>query len=125
MMPGPVGFRQAPGYPESQVRRTAAALVCLAAFLSAAPAGALPGIRFVPANARNYDPRHVRRPAAIREVVVHTIQGTAAGAISWFRNRRARASSHFVVSREGDVVQMVRESRIAWHAGNGYVNDHS
>lgn len=66
------------------------------------------------------------RPASsIRLVVVHVIEGTAAGAVSWFRNPRARVSSHYVVGRDGSVTQMVSERRPAWHAGNAYVNLHS
>jgi hypothetical protein len=110
------------------MRRAAVTCAALAALAAASAAGALPGldgVRFVPASPRNYDHREFRRASSIRMIVVHTIQGTAAGAISWFRNPRARAASHFVVSRDGDVVQMVPESRIAWHAGNGYVNAHS
>jgi hypothetical protein len=110
-----------------RVRRVAAGLVVLASLAVAAPALGLTrlvGIRFVPASARNYD-HHPRRSSAIREIVVHTVEGTYGGAIAWFRNPRARSSAHFVVSRDGDVVQMVPESRIAWHAGNGWANDHS
>ena len=84
----------------------------------------LPGVPFVPANPHNY--AHTHRPAAaIRILVVHTIEGSYDGAISWFRNPRARASANFVVSRDGAVTQMVPTWAVAWHAGNGYVNAHS
>jgi N-acetylmuramoyl-L-alanine amidase len=97
------------------VRRAAAAAVA---------AVGLPGVPFVPANPHNY--AHVHRSAgAIRIVVIHTIEGSYGGAISWFRNSRARASANFVVSRDGAVTQMVSTSAVAWHAGNGYVNAHS
>ena len=107
------------------MRRAAvtAALVCLLlpAAASAAPRDT---IAFVPASPRNY--AHVVRSAsAIRMIVIHDIEGTAPGAISWFRNPRARASANYVVSRDGEVTQMVPDWRVAWHAGNGYVNAHS
>lgn len=88
-----------------------------------APAVAAP-VQFVPASPRNYAHGY-RSAAAIRLVVVHVIEGTAPGAVSWFRNPRARASAHYVVGREGDVTQMVSERQVAWHAGNGWVNRHS
>jgi N-acetyl-anhydromuramyl-L-alanine amidase AmpD len=44
-------------------------------------------------------------------------QGTYAGAISWFRNCDARASAHFVISKEGEISQLVRLKDVAWHAG--------
>lgn len=50
-------------------------------------------------------------------IVVHTIEGTAAGARSWFKNCSAQVSSQYVVSESGLVWQMVRESQTAWHAG--------
>ena len=106
--------------------RRAAATAALAALVLAAGAAAagLGPIAFVPASPRNY--AHVVRPASsIRMVVIHDIEGTAGGAISWFRNRRARASANYVVSRDGEVTQMVSDRNIAWHAGNGYVNAHS
>src|SRR3954470_21693434 len=105
-------------------RAAAVAVVALALAGTAAAATDLPGVRFVPASARNYDHRH-RTAAAIRMIVVHDIEGSYGGAISWFRNPRARASANFVVSRDGEVTQMVPTWAVAWHAGNGDVNAHS
>jgi hypothetical protein len=110
------------------MRRAAAAAVAVAAaFLLPAAAEAAPalfGASFVAAHPRNY--AHANRAAAaIWLVVVHTIEGSAAGAISWFRNPRARSSANFVVGRDGTVTQMVPTWAVAWHAGNGYVNAHS
>jgi len=94
------------------------------AAVAAAAALGLPGVPFVPASPHNYAHTH-RSAAAIRILVVHTIEGSYGGAISWFRNPRARASANFVVSRDGEVTQMVPTWAVAWHAGNGYVNAHS
>lgn len=49
-------------------------------------------------------------------VVVHTIEGTAAGCLSWFRNCAADVSAHYVISEAGTVWQCVDESYVAWHA---------
>jgi len=50
-------------------------------------------------------------------IVIHTIEGTAAGCRSWFKNCNAKVSSQYVVSEAGGVWQCVRESYGAWHAG--------
>lgn len=105
-------------------RLAAVAVAALALAATAAAATYLPGVRVVPASGRNYAQK--QRPAsAIRMVVVHDIEGSYGGAISWFTNPRARASANFVVSRDGEVTQMVPASNAAWHAGNGYVNARS
>lgn len=108
-------------------RRVALPLVLLAVLVGAPPAAAAtrdPAIRFLPANAANY--HHARRSAsAIRLVVVHTIEGTYSGAISWFRNPRAHASANYVVARDGRITEMVAPWDVAWHAGNAWVNAHS
>ena len=35
----------------------------------------------------------------------------------WFMNPSARVSAHYVVGRDGEIVQMVHEHEKAWHAG--------
>lgn len=37
--------------------------------------------------------------------------------VRWFADPRSRVSAHFVVGRDGSVVQMVECDRAAWHAG--------
>ena len=52
-------------------------------------------------------------------VVVHTVQGSYAGCISWFQNPAANVSAHFVArSSDGEITQMVHLSDKAWHVGN-------
>lgn len=48
--------------------------------------------------------------------------GTYAGAISWFKNSAAQASSHFVIrSSDGQISQCVAVANKAWHCGaSGY-----
>lgn len=81
-------------------------------------------VPFQPANPHNYS-HHPRRASAIRLLVVHVTEGTFASAVAWFQNPHAHVSAHFVVSRDGAVTQMVPLSRVAWHAGNAWVNAHS
>lgn len=85
-----------------------------------------------PAASCNYSSRGT---TAVSAVTIHTIQGSYAGAISWFQNCQASVSAHYVVrSSDGQVTQMVCESAKAWHVGSenpytigieheGYVND--
>ncbi|MBW3098609.1 N-acetylmuramoyl-L-alanine amidase [Pseudohoeflea coraliihabitans] len=53
-----------------------------------------------------------------RYIVMHyTAGGAAAGTVRYFASPGARASAHFVVSRQGAIVQQVACDRAAWHAG--------
>lgn len=69
----------------------------------------------------NFTKSH-RGPRAIDEIVVHVTEGRFWGSVSWLRNERSHASSHYIVSRKGRIVQLVHDSDIAWHAGNWKVN---
>lgn len=78
-----------------------------------------------------------RSGTAVTHYAIHTVQGTYAGCISWFKNCTANASAHYVIrSSDGQVTQMVSEANKAWHVGSenpyaigteheGYVNDAS
>lgn len=72
----------------------------------------------------NFTKSH-RPIASIDKIVVHVTEGAFWGSVSWLKNPRAHASSHFVVSRSGKIVQLVHLSDIAWHAGNWRVNTQS
>ncbi len=50
-------------------------------------------------------------------IVIHTIEGTAAGCRSWFKNCNSSVSAHYVTSEGGGVWQCVDEWYRAWHAG--------
>ena len=65
------------------------------------------------ANTRNYGSRSGE---PVKEIAIHTIQGTYASAISWFKNPNARVSTHYVIrASDGQVTQMVCESDKAFH----------
>lgn len=78
-----------------------------------------------------------RSGTAITAVVVHDVEGSYAGCISWFQNCAASVSAHYVArSSDGQITQMVLESGKAWHIGSenpytigieheGYVNQAS
>lgn len=63
------------------------------------------------------------RSQAVTAVTIHDVEGSYASCISWFQNCNAGVSAHYVVrSSDGQVTQMVLESKKAWHVGteNGY-----
>ncbi len=63
------------------------------------------------------------RTQAVTAVVIHDVEGSYASCISWFQNCSAAVSAHYVVrSSDGQITQMVLESKKAWHVGseNGY-----
>lgn len=70
--------------------------------------------------------------ATINCLVLHsTVEPTTEGTIGIFLNPARKVSAHFVVGRDGRVVQMVPIERRAWHAGPSVldgtpgVNDYS
>lgn len=66
-----------------------------------------------------------RKLSSVERIVIHVTEGSFWGSVRWLRNHRSRGSSHYVVSRGGDIVQLVSTSDVAWHAGNRWVNRHS
>src|SRR5829696_6751419 len=69
----------------------------------------------------NFTKAH-RPPQSIDRIVVHVTEGPFWGSVRWLTSPHAHASSHYVISRRGKVVQLVHLSDIAWHAGNWSVN---
>jgi len=60
-----------------------------------------------------------RNGTPITAVTIHTMQGSYAGSISWFKDCNANASAHYMLrSSDGQVTQMVLESDKAWHVGS-------
>jgi N-acetyl-anhydromuramyl-L-alanine amidase AmpD len=79
----------------------------------------------------NWDPAYSgnytvgRGGNSVQYVIVHVVQGSYSGCISWFKNPSAKVSAHYVVSKGGSITQMVHESDTAWHAGNWSYNQRS
>jgi N-acetyl-anhydromuramyl-L-alanine amidase AmpD len=58
-----------------------------------------------------------RNGASIDMIVLHcTTAATVEGTIAWFSDRTSRVSAHYVVDKNGDIYQMVRDEYSAWHA---------
>ena len=52
-----------------------------------------------------------------RLLVLHYTGGSLASALDWLTNEASDVSAHFVISRHGEVTQLVRTDEIAWHCG--------
>ena len=78
---------------------------------------------WMPACTSNYTASS--RPSAypIQYVVIHKVQGTAAGSASWFQNCSSGVTAHYNFDNSsGYCYQSVREKDIAWHAANWTYN---
>jgi N-acetylmuramoyl-L-alanine amidase len=78
----------------------------------------------------NFGPR--RGPPRPDMIILHyTGMATGSAAEDWLCNPAAEVSSHYLVHEDGRIVQMVRESDRAWHAGRSAwrgetdINSHS
>jgi N-acetyl-anhydromuramyl-L-alanine amidase AmpD len=60
-------------------------------------------------------------------VIIHTTEGSLSSAVSWFGqdhkpSGQGASSAHYVVGKDGEVVQCVAEGDCAYHAGHFGVN---
>lgn len=63
------------------------------------------------------------RPMKVDTVVLHATAGPLQESLNWLRNPATKASSHYVIARDGKVIQLVREADVAWHAGYSRMPD--
>jgi LysM repeat protein len=63
-------------------------------------------------------PNHSSRAGAdIDTIVLHyTTAGTVSGTIAHFQNPQSEVSAHYVIDKNGDIYQMVKDTDKAWHA---------
>lgn len=58
-----------------------------------------------------------RAGAGINTIVVHyTTAGTVYGTIEHFKNPKSKVSAHYIIDKNGDIYQMVKDGDKAWHA---------
>lgn len=93
--------------------------------------------RFIPAAYHQNNPKDpgdygnfdlARREADgldIRFIVIHDAETDYKTTIEIFQDSHNYVSTHYVLSTEGDVTQMVDNKNVGWHAGNWNVNMHS
>ncbi|HIJ83554.1 MAG TPA: N-acetylmuramoyl-L-alanine amidase, partial [Magnetococcales bacterium] len=62
-------------------------------------------------------PNHSDGMSPLYLVLHYTAGSSLDGAVSWLTNPKAKASAHLVIGRGGEVVQLVRFDKKAWHAG--------
>jgi N-acetyl-anhydromuramyl-L-alanine amidase AmpD len=64
---------------------------------------------------RTRDPRY-----PVDRAILHGMDGTLRGTIAWFQlaGRSPPTATHYLVGRNGDIVQMVPDGRKALHAGS-------
>lgn len=56
-------------------------------------------------------------PYPVDTLVIHVTQGDARSVRSWFRDPAAQVSSHYMVQKDGDVINFVHEYDTAWANG--------
>ena len=77
--------------------------------------------------AQHLSPNTAERPAGMQPslIVLHSTDGDCAGAIAWLCNPASEVSAHYVVSRAGEITQLVPTARAAWHAGKSSWDGHA
>lgn len=101
----------------------ALSLLCGGCATLRSPDGTKPNVQWVAAHANNFRAaQQGQPPRKIRYLVLHTVEGTYEGCIRWFQNPQSKVSAHYVISRSGEITQMVRDEDIAFHAGNWKMN---
>jgi len=63
----------------------------------------------------NYSVKADREISAI--ILHHTASWNFENTVTWLADPAAKASAHYVISRKGEIVQMVLDKHRAWHAG--------
>lgn len=71
----------------------------------------LDSIKFIPSP--NFS---VRGPNVPSMIILHCPVGTLQGTVNTFKNPASKVSAHFVIDRDGSIVQMVHLDKAAWHA---------
>ena len=90
--------------------------------LAAPPAGAVSRQRVGVVPSRNFTPaRHWH----VTTIVIHVAETSFWGTVRTLRDPAREASAHFVVSHDGEIVELVDPDEVAWHAGNRAVNETS
>lgn len=80
-----------------------------------------PGATWLATPSENYSTAN-RSSADVRWIIIHTTEGTTASAVQRFQNPAEEVSTHYIISRDGSVIQMVRNKDIAYTAGNWAYN---
>jgi N-acetylmuramoyl-L-alanine amidase/Fibronectin type III domain len=78
-----------------------------------------PPAQWIPASVANYTSADRPHDYSVDMIVIHDTESLNYNStIQIFQNPDRQASAHYVISRAGQVTQMVLEKDVAWHAGN-------
>ena len=58
-----------------------------------------------------------RKGKKVIAIVNHITAGNYPGCLSWMCNQKAKASAHYLVTKLGDIYQLVKDEDSSWHAG--------
>lgn len=61
--------------------------------------------------------RSPRSSSKIDMIVIHATAGSFEGSLEWMMNPKADASCHYLIAKNGAIVQLVKDEEKAWHAG--------
>ena len=66
----------------------------------------------------NFDLKKKRPNSSIKLIIIHyTGMQSKRESINWLCNPKSKVSSHYLVSQDGKVYRLIKDNRIAWHAG--------
>lgn len=66
-------------------------------------------------------PHYSKRSVKIDTIIIHyTGANRILSTIYWFQDKQSKVSAHYVIGRDGRIVQMVDDENKAWHAGASY-----
>lgn len=51
----------------------------------------------------------------VNYLILHSMAGSFAGSEAWFKNPKSQVSAHYLVSKTGQLLNMVRPENRAWH----------
>ncbi len=71
-------------------------------------------------------PNFANRRKTVTAIIIHyTASLSIEGTITWFKDRTSQVSAHYVIGRDGRLVQMVAEDKTAWHAGRSAMDPYT
>jgi N-acetyl-anhydromuramyl-L-alanine amidase AmpD len=60
------------------------------------------------------DQEHGRQGHEPVAIVCHIADGPRVGVVDWFQKTESQVSSHYLICKDGEIVQFVKESDVAW-----------
>ncbi len=62
--------------------------------------------------------KKTRKSNTIKFIIIHyTGMQSEIASIKRLKNKKAKVSCHYLINKKGEIIQMVPENKIAWHAG--------